>query len=153
VSTAEGVEVLYELAKRADVFLANFLPGTRQRFKIAVDDIRAVNPSIIYVRGSVLGPRGAENIAPAEIEDVLLAHPGITEAAVLGLPDPERGQRLVAVGVGEGDPKEIRQWVKDRLRSSKTPETIVFRGELPKTETGKLLRRVLLSELEQRAPA
>jgi acyl-CoA synthetase (AMP-forming)/AMP-acid ligase II len=92
--------------------------------------------------------RGGENIAPAEIEDVLLAHPGITEAAVLGLPDAEWGQRLVAVVVGQGDPGEIRQWVKDRLRSSKTPEKIVFRGELPKTETGKLLRRVLQSELE-----
>ena len=60
VSTAEGVEVLYELAKQADVFLTNFLPGTRRRFKIDVDDIRAVNPSIIYARGSALGPRGAE---------------------------------------------------------------------------------------------
>jgi acyl-coenzyme A synthetase/AMP-(fatty) acid ligase len=47
--------------------------------------------------------------------------------------------------VGDGD--EIRQWVRERLRSSKTPETIVFRSELPKTETGKLLRRVLLAEL------
>jgi acyl-CoA synthetase (AMP-forming)/AMP-acid ligase II len=97
--------------------------------------------------------RGGENIAPAEIEDVLLAFPGIKEAAVLGMPDPEWGQRLVAVVVGEGDPQEIRQWVKDRLRSSKTPEAIVFRAELPKTETGKLLRRVLQSELEQTSPA
>lgn len=96
--------------------------------------------------------RGGENIAPAEIEDVLLSYPGITEAAVLGLPDPEWGQRLVAVVVGDGDPAEIRTWVRDRLRSSKTPETIVFRPELPKTETGKLLRRVLVAELES-APA
>ena len=60
VSTAEGVEVLYELARRSDVFLTNFLPGTRKRFKIDVDDIRAVNPKIIYARGSALGPRGVE---------------------------------------------------------------------------------------------
>ncbi|MFI0350312.1 class I adenylate-forming enzyme family protein [Actinomadura sp. 9N407] len=92
--------------------------------------------------------RGGENIAPAEIEDVLLAHPGITEAAVLGLPDPEWGQRLVAVLVGDGDPAEIRRWVRERLRSSKTPDTVVFRAELPKTDTGKLLRRVLLADLE-----
>jgi crotonobetainyl-CoA:carnitine CoA-transferase CaiB-like acyl-CoA transferase len=60
VSTPEGLEVLYELAARSDVFLTNFLPEARQRFKIDVSDIRKVNPSIIYARGSALGPRGIE---------------------------------------------------------------------------------------------
>jgi crotonobetainyl-CoA:carnitine CoA-transferase CaiB-like acyl-CoA transferase len=61
VSTPEGVEVLYELAARADVFLTNFLPRARQRFTIDVDDIRKVNPAIVYARGSALGPRGVES--------------------------------------------------------------------------------------------
>jgi acyl-CoA synthetase (AMP-forming)/AMP-acid ligase II len=63
------------------------------------------------------------------------------------VPDPEWGQRLVAVVVGQGDEAEIRQWVKDRLRSAKTPDAIVFRAGLPKTDTGKLLRRALLADL------
>jgi acyl-CoA synthetase (AMP-forming)/AMP-acid ligase II len=92
--------------------------------------------------------RGGENIAPAEIEDVLVACPGIVEAAVVGVPDPEWGQRLVAVVVGEGEPEDVREWVRARLRSSKTPDAVVFRAELPRTETGKLLRRTLLAELE-----
>ena len=57
----EGNEVLLELARRADVFLTSFLPGHRQKFGIDVDDIRAVNPKIIYARGSALGPRGEES--------------------------------------------------------------------------------------------
>ncbi|MGB3286799.1 CaiB/BaiF CoA transferase family protein [Mycolicibacter algericus] len=61
VSTPEGREVLLELAKRADVFLTSFLPGHRRKFAMDVDDIRAVNPKIIYARGSALGPRGVES--------------------------------------------------------------------------------------------
>ena len=61
MSKPEGLEVLLELAKRADVFLTSFLPGHRRRFGIDVDDIRAVNPKIVYARGSALGPRGLES--------------------------------------------------------------------------------------------
>ena len=60
MSVPEGREVLYELARRSDVFLTSFLPGHRKKFGIDVDDIRAVNPKIIYARGSAFGPRGQE---------------------------------------------------------------------------------------------
>ena len=62
MSVPEGKEVLLELARRADVFLTSFLPGHRKKFGIDVDDIRAVNPKIIYARGSALGPRGEESV-------------------------------------------------------------------------------------------
>ncbi|MDR2857489.1 MAG: CoA transferase [Novosphingobium sp.] len=60
LATPEGQEVLYELAKTADVFLTNYLPQVRQKNKFDVEHIRAVNPDIIYARGSALGNKGPE---------------------------------------------------------------------------------------------
>ena len=60
MSVPEGKEVLFELVRRSDVFLTSFLPGHRRKFGIDVEDIRAVNPKIIYARGSAFGPRGQE---------------------------------------------------------------------------------------------
>src|ERR1700756_5266555 len=60
LATPEGQEVLYELAKTADVFLTNYLPQVRQKNKFDVEHIRAVNPDIIYARGSAYGDKGAE---------------------------------------------------------------------------------------------
>ncbi|NEB02782.1 fatty acid--CoA ligase family protein [Streptomyces sp. SID13726] len=92
--------------------------------------------------------RGGENIAPAEIEDVLLGHPAVREAAVVGVPDEEWGERIAAfVVVHEGavtDAETLRSWVRARLRGSRTPDTVAFLPELPYTPTGKLLRRQLL---------
>ena len=70
---------------------------------------------------------------------------------MFGLPDTEWGEKVVAAVVlmpGEdADESALQQWVRERLRSTKTPERIHFRAELPHNETGKLLRRVLKSEL------
>ena len=60
ISTPEGMEVIYELARTADVFLTNYLPHQRQKMKFDVEHIRAVNPNIIYARGSAYGDKGAE---------------------------------------------------------------------------------------------
>ncbi|MFF0224087.1 CaiB/BaiF CoA transferase family protein [Streptomyces sp. NPDC004629] len=61
MATPKGREVLHELARDADVFLTSFLPASRTRLGIDIGDIRAVNPRIVYARGSALGPRGAES--------------------------------------------------------------------------------------------
>lgn len=97
--------------------------------------------------------RGGENIAPAEIEDVLLSHPDVEECAVVGVPDDEWGQRIAAAIVvregAEASVDDVRAHVRGVLRSSKTPDEVVFVDELPYTETGKLLRRVVLADLSE----
>jgi len=95
--------------------------------------------------------RGGENIAPAEIEEVLLRHPDIEQCAVVGIPDDEWGQRIAAVVVPRPgatlDAEAVRAVARAGLRGSKTPDVVSFAGELPYTETGKLLRRVVQAEL------
>ncbi|MGQ5700531.1 CaiB/BaiF CoA transferase family protein [Sandaracinobacteroides sp. A072] len=60
ISTPEGQALIYEIAKTCDVFLTNYLPSARQKLKIDLEHIRAVNPDIIYVRGSAFGEKGPE---------------------------------------------------------------------------------------------
>jgi acyl-CoA synthetase (AMP-forming)/AMP-acid ligase II len=95
--------------------------------------------------------RGGENIAPAEIEDVLVEHPHVQDCAVVGLEDPRWGQIIAAVVVPAPGAvpavDELRAFVQGRLRGSRTPDRVVFRDELPTNATGKVLRYELTSEL------
>jgi acyl-CoA synthetase (AMP-forming)/AMP-acid ligase II len=88
--------------------------------------------------------RGGENIAPAELEDVLVEHADVRDVAVVGVDDPRWGQAIVAVVVPaagtDPDPDELREYVRDRLRASRTPDRVVFFKELPTNATGKVLR-------------
>ena len=96
--------------------------------------------------------RGGENIAPAELEEVLVEHPQVRDVAVVGVEDPQWGQAIVAVVVprpgAEPDPEELREHVRKSLRGSRTPDRVVFRDELPTTPTGKVLRREIIETLE-----
>jgi len=91
--------------------------------------------------------RGGENISPAEIEEVLLDHPSISDAAVVGIPSKEWGETVAAMVVLKPETDvgqaELQHLVKSALRSSRVPEVIRFEAELPYNETGKLLRRIV----------
>ncbi|PYE16979.1 acyl-CoA synthetase (AMP-forming)/AMP-acid ligase II [Williamsia limnetica] len=95
--------------------------------------------------------RGGENIAPAELEDVLIEHPAVHQVVVIGVADPEWGQSIVAIVVPEPgtepDGEELRAYARKALRGSRTPDRVVFRDVLPTTATGKILRRHLIQEL------
>jgi acyl-CoA synthetase (AMP-forming)/AMP-acid ligase II len=95
--------------------------------------------------------RGAENIAPAEIEEVLMTHPDVVDAVVVGVPDEEWGQRLEAVVVlspgAATDAEAVRAFARQTLRGSKTPDAIACWPELPRTATGKLIRRDVVRAL------
>ncbi|MFC4950247.1 class I adenylate-forming enzyme family protein [Pseudonocardia sp. GCM10023141] len=91
---------------------------------------------------------GGSNVYPREVEEVLLTHPRVREAAVVGVPDPEWGEsiRAFVVAAGDADPPtadELIRHCRDRLASFKKPRDVVFVGELPKNATGKILKREL----------
>ncbi|MER6565450.1 o-succinylbenzoate--CoA ligase [Streptomyces sp. NPDC001093] len=87
---------------------------------------------------------GGENIYPAEIEDILLAHPGIAECAVIGVPDDKWGEVPRAVVVpapgAELDPDEVLASLTGKLAKYKIPKSVVVTDELPRTASGKLLK-------------
>jgi acyl-CoA synthetase (AMP-forming)/AMP-acid ligase II len=119
-------------------------------------DEGALVDEYLYVYGRLddVIVRGGENISPGEIEEVLVQHPHVREAAVFGLPDQEWGEVVAAAvvrrkaddGTEAVSIDELESWVRAALRSSKVPGRWFFPQELPYNETGKLLRRVLKNE-------
>lgn len=95
---------------------------------------------------------GGVNVDPAEVEEVLLRHAAVAEACVVGLPDPEWGERVVAAvvradGGPEPDAAALRTWCRERLGGSRTPKAVTVLPALPRNPNGKLDRRVLEATL------
>jgi fatty-acyl-CoA synthase len=92
---------------------------------------------------------GGENVFPAEVEDLLASHPAIVEAAALGVPDEEFGQRLCAYVVTSADKTvtadELKAYVRENLARYKVPRDVVFVNELPRNATGKVVKRELVT--------
>ena len=90
---------------------------------------------------------GGENVMPEEVEEVLASHPDVADAAVVGRPDPDWQNAVVALVVPRDgvDPEvdRLRSWCAERLTGYKVPKRVEFTAELPRTPSGKLLRRQL----------
>jgi fatty-acyl-CoA synthase len=90
---------------------------------------------------------GGENVYPREVEDLLVAHEGIEEAAVIGVEDADFGQRLLAFVVtrngAELDAADVKELVRANLARYKVPRDVVFLAQLPRNASGKVLKREL----------
>jgi malonyl-CoA/methylmalonyl-CoA synthetase len=95
---------------------------------------------------------GGYNIYPREIEDVLETHPAIAEAAVVGMPDPEMGEQVVAVIVPKKgqtpDSADVIAFCRERLASYKKPRRVVFVNVLPRNALGKVQKHLLAAQLD-----
>ena len=87
---------------------------------------------------------GGENVYPAEVENVLHAHPAVSQAAVVGAPHPRWGEAGVAFVVlargAAAAPDELRAWCRERLAAYKVPTRVLLVDELPRNATGKVLK-------------
>jgi len=90
---------------------------------------------------------GGENVFPGEVEDALAAHPDLLDAAVIGVPDDQYGQRLRSFVVvrpgGSLSEQDVKDYVRGRLARFKVPRDVVFVDELPRNPTGKVVKRML----------
>jgi long-chain acyl-CoA synthetase len=90
------------------------------------------------------------NVYPNEVEEVLVKHPGVMEAAVIGLPDEGSGEAVVAYVVRKDPaltPDDLRLFCRENLTAYKVPRRVEFRDSLPKSNVGKVLRRLLKDEV------
>ena len=107
---------------------------------------------LFYDRSKDLIKFKGHSVFAKDVEEVLYAHPQVKAAGVIGVPDPAVGQRIKAIVVLQGEARgklseeEIKAYCRERLADYKVPHIVEFRGELPKTDVGKVSRRELRDE-------
>jgi long-chain acyl-CoA synthetase len=94
---------------------------------------------------------GGSNIYPREVEEVLMSHPGVREVSVIGRPDPEWGEIVVAYVAGEATPEELDSVCLERMGRFKRPKDYVFVPSLPKSNYGKVLKTTLREQDAKRS--
>ena len=138
-----GANVFLEYWNRAEETAASFRDGWFRTGDVAVVEDGAYR---ILGRSSVdIIKTGGYKVSALEIEDVLRSHPGISDCAVVGVPDEEWGERVAVCVVSDGtlDLASIRQWGRERLASYKVPSLLCVASELPRNTMGKVQKRLV----------
>lgn len=153
----DGVEVRIELDGeihlRAPMLLRAYRDGSDPKLSdgwLPTGDLGEISDGQLHVHGrrGELIITGGENVWPAAVERALATHPGVSEIAIVGRPDPEWGQRVVAV-VAPTDPAappsldELREWAKQTLPAYAAPTVVEVVASLPRTASGKVRREDL----------
>jgi acyl-CoA synthetase (AMP-forming)/AMP-acid ligase II len=152
VATGEVGQIFVRNSNRFDGYTSGAGKDFHEGFMASGDVGRLDEAGRLYVvgRDDEMIVSGGENVYPIEVEKTLAAHPGVAEAAVLGVDDEQYGQRLVAFVVladSAVTADELKQHVRANLANYKVPREIVVLDELPRSSTGKIVRRELLARL------
>ncbi|SRX92615.1 putative long-chain-fatty-acid--CoA ligase FadD12 (fatty-acid-CoA synthetase) (fatty-acid-CoA synthase) [Mycobacterium tuberculosis H37Rv] [Mycobacterium shimoidei] len=153
VPTGEVGQIFVRNSNRFDGYTSGSTKDFHQGFMASGDVGRLDDAGRLYVvgRDDEMIVSGGENVYPIEVEKTLMAHPDVAEAAVLGVDDEQYGQRLAAfVVLADGSTvgaDALKQHVRENLANYKVPREVVVLDELPRSSTGKIVRRDLLDRL------
>jgi long-chain acyl-CoA synthetase len=146
-----GPNIMIGYWNRPDETARAFLERDGRRWLLTGDIVRMDEEGYFhfYDRCKDLIKCKGYSVFAKDVEEVLYAHPQVKAAGVIGVPDPALGQRIKAIVVLQADARgkvgeeEIKAYCKERLAEYKVPQVIEFRGELPRTDVGKVSRREL----------
>ncbi|MGI8773496.1 MAG: AMP-binding protein [Actinomycetota bacterium] len=143
-----------EIYIKSEIIFEGYTSGTETKVRdgyMSIGDLgRLDEDGYLYIesRADDMVVVGGENVYPIEIEETIESIPGVNEVTVLGVPDEEYGQVLAAFVVGSADEATILATCKEELASYKVPRTVKILDELPRTSTGKVLRRELIQDID-----
>jgi acyl-CoA synthetase (AMP-forming)/AMP-acid ligase II len=145
-----------EIHVRSGALFEGYTSGEQKSWRegfVSIGDLGHVDEDgYLYIEGRAddMVVVGGENVYPAEIEAVLRGVPEVEDVAVFGVPDPEYGEVLAAFVVGSASPDRVQEAARRDLASFKVPRRVQIVDDLPRTSTGKVLKRELIPLLEQR---
>lgn len=144
-----------EIYIKSDVMFEGYTSGDSKEVRdgyMTIGDLGYVDEGgFLFIEGRAddMVVVGGENIYPVEIEETLDDMDGVEDVAVTGVPDDEYGEVLGAFVVGTVRAEDVKKYCKDQLASYKVPKRVEILDELPRTSTGKVLKRELIEQVEE----